>query len=187
MHRSVKIALEEVGYLEKQSPLQLDSKLENPGDKNYTRYARDMAAHRWFYRGNKQGQPWCDVFVDWCFVKAYGTRIARKLLRQPILSRGAGCRYSYGYFEKAGQIEKDPLPGDQIFFQEDGIICHTGIVEDVRGGRVYTIEGNTSDEAGIVPNGGCVARKCYDLSNPGIAGYGRPHYEILKRQNGIFR
>ena len=57
MHRSVKIALEEVGYLEKQSPLQLDGKLENPGDKNYTRYARDMAAHCWFYRGNKQGQP----------------------------------------------------------------------------------------------------------------------------------
>ena len=79
------------------------------------------------------------------------------------------------------------LPGDQIFFQKDGIICHTGIVTDVRGGQVYTVEGNTSDEAGIVPNGGCVARKCYDLGNLGIAGYGRPHYEILKRQNGISR
>ena len=38
---------------------------------------------------------------------------------------------------------------------------HTGIVEKVSGGRVYTIEGNTSSQPGVVPNGGCVRDKNY--------------------------
>ena len=83
MHKSVMIALAEVGYLEKQTPEQLDEKLSNPGDENYTKYARDMHAHLGFYRGGKQGLPWCDVFVDWCFVEAYGVSAARRLLCQP--------------------------------------------------------------------------------------------------------
>ena len=45
--------------------------------------------------------------------------------------------------------------------------------------RVYTVEGNTSSEAGIVANGGCVAQKSYDLHDPGIAGYGRPDYDAV--------
>ena len=92
MHKSVVIALGEVGYLEKQSPRQLYEKHTNPGDENYTKYARELDIHFCFYRGIKQGQPWCDVFVDWCFVKAYGVVAGRRLLCQPILSKGAGCR-----------------------------------------------------------------------------------------------
>lgn len=179
MHKSVMIALAEVGYLEKQTPEQLDEKLSNPGDENYTKYARDMRAHLGFYRGGKQGLPWCDVFVDWCFVEAYGVSAARRLLCQPILSRGAGCRYSYGYYEETGRIAAEPQPGDQIFFRRDGKICHTGLVTEVKDGRVYTVEGNTSDQVGIIANGGCVAQKSYDLRDPGIAGYGRPDYTLV--------
>lgn len=179
MHKSVMVALGEVGYLEKQTPNQLDEKHANPGDENYTKYARDMAAHLGFYRGNKQGLPWCDVFVDWCFVQAYGVIAGRKLLCQPILSRGAGCRYSYGYYQEAGQLVQTPREGDQIFFQREGTICHTGLVTQVDDSRVYTVEGNTSGEAGIVANGGCVARKSYDIHDLGIAGYGRPDYAAV--------
>lgn len=179
MHKSVSIALAEVGYLEKQTPEQLDDKCSNPGDENYTKYARDMHAHLGFYLGSKQGYPWCDVFVDWCFVQAYGVIAGRRLLCQPLLSKGAGCRYSYGYFKDAGQLASEPQPGDQIFFQREGSICHTGLVTEVVNGRVYTVEGNTSDADGIVENGGCVALKNYDLRDPGIAGYGRPNYAAV--------
>ena len=96
-----------------------------------------------------------------------------------ILSRGAGCRYSYGYYEETGRIAAEPQPGDQIFFRRDGKICHTGLVTEVKDGRVYTVEGNTSDQAGIIANGGCVAQKSYDLHDPGIAGYGRPDYTLV--------
>ena len=179
MHKSVMVALGEVGYLEKQTPHQLDEKHANPGDENYTKYARDMAAHPGFYWGNKQGLPWCDVFVDWCFVQAYGVIAGRKLLCQPILSKGAGCRYSYGYYQEAGRLAKEPQEGDQIFFQREGKICHTGLVTEVDDSRVYTVEGNTSGEAGIVANGGCVAQKSYDIHDLGIAGYGRPDYAAV--------
>ena len=53
MHKVVSIALGEVGYLEKHTPEQLDDKLSNPGQENYTKYARDMAAHLGFYLGSK--------------------------------------------------------------------------------------------------------------------------------------
>ena len=45
---------------------------------------------------------------------------------------------------------------------------------------MHTVEGNTSAQAGIVPNGGCVACKSYDLDDPGIAGYGRPDYRLVE-------
>lgn len=179
MHKCISIALAEVGYLEKKTPEQLDSKLSNPGEENYTKYARDMHACMGFYLGSKQGFPWCDVFVDWCFVQAYGAAAARRLLCQPLLSRGAGCRYSYGYYEECGQIVREPREGDQIFFRQGGGICHTGLVTRVEDGWVHTVEGNTSDQAGIIPNGGCVACKRYPADDPGIAGYGRPDYRLV--------
>ena len=65
------IALGEVGYQEKETDAFLDSVSENAGDENFTKYARDLDAID-FYNGDKNGYAWCDVFVDWCFVKAFG-------------------------------------------------------------------------------------------------------------------
>lgn len=178
MVKTVEIALSEVGYLEKATDAYLFDKTANAGDRNFTKYARDMDDLLGFYRGSKQGQPWCDVFVDWCFVRAYGVQLARKLLCQPLLSRGAGCRYSMGYYEDAGRLYHSPRIGDQIFFRSGEQICHTGIVVGVDDETVYTIEGNTSSEPGIVANGGCVRQKQYPLDFPGIAGYGRPDYAL---------
>ena len=72
VNRVLSVAEAEVGYLEKASNKNLDGKTENVGDKNYTKYTRDLDAIPGFYNGHKQGYAWCDVFVDWCFVTAYG-------------------------------------------------------------------------------------------------------------------
>lgn len=48
--------------------------------------------------------------------------------------------------------------------------------------RVYTIEGNTSSASGVIPNGGAVAYKSYQLNYNRIAGYGRPKYDIQPKQ-----
>ena len=72
------IALAEVGYLEKETNAQLDEAQANAGDENYTKYARDLDSML-FYNGRKNGHSWCDVFVDWCFVMAYGEENARKM------------------------------------------------------------------------------------------------------------
>lgn len=180
VHATVEIALGEVGYMEKETPDLLFDKTANAGDKNFTKYARDLDDIIGFYMGAKQGCPWCDVFVDWCFVRAYGVSLARKLLCQPLLSRGAGCRHSLEYYEDAKRRFSEPEVGDQIFFRHDDHVCHTGIVVGVDEERVYTVEGNTSDEEGVIRNGGCVRKKSYLLSDPAIAGYGRPDYFLAE-------
>lgn len=175
----IAIAKEEIGYLEKKSGSGLGDKTANAGSGNYTKYARDLDAIEGFYNGKKQGYAWCDVFVDWCFVQAFGAEKAKALLCQPDKSYGAGVDWSARYFKQAGRLHTgDPKAGDQIFFLDSsGEPGHTGIVTAVEGGRVHTIEGNTSGETGVVDNGGGVWAKSYALSDPKICGYGRPDYD----------
>ena len=183
------LASAEVGYLEKKSAAQLDDKTANAGNKNYTKYARDLDAIPSFYNGRKQGSSWCDVFVDWCFVQAFGVEVALKLLCQVMGGCGAGVKYSAQYYKAKGQfLERDPHPGDQIFFvKRKGLTVtnwlHTGLVEKVEGGYVYTIEGNTSGASGIVSNGGGVCRKKYKLNSVNIGGYGRPDWSLVKEEH----
>ena len=171
----------EVGYLEKASKSGLDDKAANPGDKNYTKYARDLDAVS-FYNGKKQGVAWCDVFTDWCFYKAFGLEAMQKLTFQPIgkSNSGAGCKYSRNYYKNKGRLYDDPQPGDQIFFYDAQLsgIAHTGLVVKVDKTYVHTVEGNTSSASGVVANGGCVREKKYKLNYNRIAGYGRPDYGI---------
>lgn len=176
----IDIALAEVGYLEKATNDQLDNKTANAGKANYTKYARDLATYP-FYNGKKYGVAWCDVFVDWCFVKAYGKDAALALTYQPTRAAsncGAGCKYSRDYYKAKGRLFNAPQPGDQIFFysKDKSSISHTGLVYKVSGSKVYTVEGNTSGSSGVVANGGGVFKKSYALSYTRIAGYGRPEY-----------
>lgn len=173
----IKIAEAEVGYLEKKTNANLDSKTANAGSNNYTKYARDLDAISGWYNGKKQGYAWCDIFVDWCFVQAFGKDRAKVLLCQTG-TLGAGCTYSRNYYKNKGQLyTSNPKAGDQIFFKNAiGAIVHTGLVYKVDNNYVYTIEGNTSSSAGVVANGGSVNKKKYKLTYNLIAGYGRPKY-----------
>ena len=173
----IQIAEAEEGYLEKASNASLDSDTANAGSANFTKYARDLDAIPDFYNGKKNGYSWCDVFVDWCFVKAFGAEAALKLTCQPKKSAGAGCKYSAQYYKAKGQFHTTPKVGDQIFFHSGGDPNHTGIVRAVDSSKVYTIEGNTSGASGVVANGGGVCRKSYSLNYSRIYGYGRPAYD----------
>ena len=168
----IELAKTEVGYMEKRNESGLDDKTANAGQNNFTKYARDLYP-------NLQGQPWCDMFVDWCFVKTFGRSQTLKLL-------GPFSAYtpsSAQWFKDKGQWYSKPKVGDQIFFKNSVRICHTGLVYRAEGGMVYTIEGNTSLGSQVIPNGGSVCFKQYDMTNPRIAGYGRPDYSILKSEN----
>lgn len=186
VEKVIAVAKAEVGYLEKKTNSQLDSKTANAGSANYTKYARDLDNIKGYFNGAKNGYAWCAVFVNWCFVKAYGVTEAKKLLCQPAVnSCGAGCHPSYNYFKAKGQLYHSPHVGDQIFFFTTGgfeEIGHTGIVVKVDSNRVYTIEGNTSSSSGVIPNGGAVSEKSYTLGYSRIAGYGRPNYDIETHQ-----
>ena len=177
----ISIAEAEVGYLEKASPNNLDDKTANAGSKNYTKYARDLDAIPHFYNFAKQGYAWCDIFVDWIFVQAFGVEAAKKLLCQPDDSYGAGCLFSSRYYKWNNQFHtSNPIPGDQIFFwnAKKDDVAHTGLVYKVDDSYVYTIEGNTSGASGVVANGGGVCKKKYKLTYDRIYGYGRPAYDV---------
>lgn len=164
----ISVAKNELGYYEKKSNSQLDSKTANAGSGNWTKYARDLDALTDFYNGAKNGFAWCDIFVDWCFYKAFGKAAAMKLLCQPLKSAGAGCVYSYGYYKSAGRVGRVPKLGAQIFFgNSEGSLTHTGLVTGFDSSYVYTIEGNTSD---------CVKAKTYNRSASNL-WYGYPAYD----------
>ena len=172
----IDIAILEVGYVEKASNSNLDDKTANSGSGNYTKYARDLDKIN-FYNGPKNGYAWCDVFVDWCFVEAFGKERALELLCQPEKSTGAGCGFSMNFYRAHSQFYTKPKEGDQIFFTDGSSIYHTGLVYKVDNSKVYTVEGNTSDVNYVDGNGGKVCKKSYPLNASYIAGYGRPKYD----------
>ncbi len=181
VEKLIATAQSQIGYLEKASNSQLDDFTSNAGSNNYTKFARDLDALG-VYNGNKNGYAWCDVFVDWCFYATFGLDMMVALLCQPLGGAGAGCTYSAQYFKNKGRFyTSNPQAGDQIFFTSDGgaTSYHTGLVYKVDSTTVYTIEGNTSSDAGVVENGGAVAAKSYSLSYYKIMGYGRPDWSLV--------
>ncbi len=174
IQRVIDIALGEIGYLEKATPHNLYSKTANAGRGNYTKYAHEMKEYHAGIYAN--GYAWCDTFVDWCMVKAYGIK-AKEL----IYDWSAYTPTSAGYFKNHGRWYTSPCKGDIIFFKDKyGTICHTGLVWSVDKDYVYTVEGNTSYGSGVVANGGGVAKKQYKIDYNLIAGYGRPDYSLVK-------
>ena len=161
----IKIAEAEIGYLEKRSNSQLDSKTANAGSANYTKYWRDVYP-------SYQAQPWCAAFVSWCFEKAFGLETAKKLLKH----------WPYTYCPTLGDLftkNANPKVGDIVIFYRGGEFAHTGIVTAVSGDRFETIEGNTSGASGIVANGGGVCRKSYYNSNLPGTKFCTPDYGIV--------
>lgn len=82
---------------------------------------------------------WCLAFVYWCFDKA-----AKQLEAQNPLVRTGGVLHEWNTISK-GFKASTPQIGS-IFIQDHGHgLGHTGIVEKIVDGMLYTIEGNTND------------------------------------------
>lgn len=165
INKLILIAKNEIGYLEKKSNSQLDSKTMNAGSKNYTKYWRDI-------KPSYQGQPWCAAFVSWCFMKAFGLNKAKKLLKH----------WPYVYCPMLGNLftkNAKPKVGDIVIFYHGGTFTHTGIVTAVNGDRFYTIEGNTSGASGIISNGGGVCAKSYLNSRMPGTKFCTPNWSIV--------
>lgn len=185
--RMLATARGEIGYIEKATNAQLDDKTANAGSGNWNKFAAFLDGLGVVYNGRKNGYAWCDCFADYCYIFTFGLSTGMAMTYQPEKGLGAGCTFSMRYYKEAGRFFKSPQAGDQIFFTKDGgdTSYHTGVVEKVAGGRVYTIEGNTSSLPGVVENGGCVRDKSYPLGAAYIAGYGRPNWELVKEEESM--
>lgn len=177
----VSIAKAEIGYHEKATNANLDSKTANSGKGNYTKYSRDL--HKaGYYNGNKQGFDWCDQFVDWCFYQLCGkSKDKSEYLECQTGNYGAGCGFSMKYYKAAGRFDKTPKVGDQIFFKYNlndtsYTADHTGIVVRVTDKLIETIEGNSGNE---------VRHKVYQLNDKTIIGYGHPRYDAEPKKTVV--
>ena len=160
------IANAEVGYIEKswdayrKNPTVIYDKVAGAGKDNVTKYAKEMD-DMGVYNGIKQGYPYCNVFIDWIFMQAVGLDRASELL----IGWSAGCTQDWYWLKNAGRVVVNPQRGDLIFFRN---LSHIGIIEKVENNKIYTIEGNTSNEAELIMNGGEVAKKVYDINSYAI-------------------
>lgn len=169
----IKIAEAEIGYKEKATNDDLYDPTANIGRNNWNKYANDFdTKYPDFYNGKKNGYDWCDIFVDWCFVTAYGRADAQRLLCQPNKSLGAGCTYSFAYYKAQGQTGNTPKLGAQVFFGKyEDDLDHTGIVVDFDNTYIWTVEGNTGADVNEVKS------KKYNRNYYNIYGYGYPAYD----------
>ena len=162
----IKIAENELGYLEKASNSSLENKKANAGYGNYTKYWRDILP-------SFQGQPWCAAFVSWVMLQAFGKDTARKLLKH----------WPFTYCPTLGSLfvqHTTPQRGDIVLFYRGGVFAHTGIVTDTDNGYFTTIEGNASGTQGITPNGGGVVKKRYRTSDLPGTKFIRPDYSAAE-------
>ena len=156
--KTTQTAIGEIGYQ------------ETPKGSNKNKYA-DYIDKNFpnFYNGKKGGGgvPWCEVFVDYCILtNSSNEEEAEYVLCQPKKSAGAGCPESYDYYKKAKRTGSEPKLGAQIYFGSDEP-KHTGLVVDISGDSVITVEGNSEDQ---------VKRHTYKKTSSRIYGYGYPRY-----------
>lgn len=143
------IALSQVGYHERNS----DGSI---GSGNFTQFGE------WY---GMNGQPWCAMFVSWVANEA--GLLGSVVPRHASTTVGANAYMERGLYERRDSGYR-PREGDTIFFQNPstGGFVHVGLVVafDPQSNRVYTVEGNTSNQVKI---------RHYDLNNPRIHGFGR--------------
>lgn len=148
-------------YLEKKSNAYLDDFTKNAGNKNYTKFARDV--NNWNQPGC-QGQPWCAVYQFWKLVKVFGLTKALQIM-------GGGfynCQSVTRHAKQKGTWHSTPKKGALIIFRNGS---HIGSVNSYDTTYVYTNEGNTSSAPGVVSNGGACRNKKYKLTDSAIDGY----------------
>lgn len=123
----------------------------------------------WSWYGFNSRVEWCACFVSWCANEC-------GYIDAGVIPKYAGCVNGVQWFKDRGQWldnSAEPTPGMIIFFDwadesgQDGLSDHTGIVQKVENGRVYTVEGNSGDS---------VRQNSYPVGYYEILGYGAPAY-----------
>lgn len=179
------VAYGELGYLEKASNAQLDSKTGNAGYNNYTKYWRDtrkrgrMKAYGYAPESNFAGGkdwPYCAAGIDDTFCRALGQERAAELLLHGSAAF-INCQTMYQKAKDRGLLVNSPKPGVIVlFYNSRSVHYHTEYCYKVENGVMYTIGFNTSGASSVVANGGGVCAKKYTFSKT-AAHYFMPAYE----------
>lgn len=115
----------------------------------------------WSWYGFDSRVEWCACFVSWCADQS-GLITSGNVPKFSLCSDGVSWFQGKNKWQSGGTT---PTAGMIIFFDwdHDGNSDHVGIVEKCEGGRVYTVEGNSSDQ---------VRQRNYAVDYASIMGYG---------------
>lgn len=146
----LKVAISQISYC------------ESPRNSNKTKYGK------WF---GVNGEPWCAIFLDWCFEKAkegslFPHNASAAYSQNEMVSKCGGSwvmKQNTSRATRKAYLAK-ARPGDIVSFdfgRMDAYRSHIGIVEKVSGSNIICIEGNTTPDgkSGSQANGGIVCRK----------------------------
>lgn len=122
----------------------------------------------WSWYGFESHVEWCACFVSWCAAQC-------GYIDTGVCPKFAGCGNGVQWFQDRGQWldgSTEPVAGMIIFFDwdnqggsspRDGEADHVGIVECVKDGSIYTVEGNSKN---------LCRRNSYPVGDHRILGYG---------------
>lgn len=136
----ISFAKNEMGYVEKHS--------------NLTKFGK------WF---GLDGQPWCGIFVSWCYSVA-----GCQLPKIGYLKGFAGVQTLFNYATKNNLFTDTPQRGDIVIFKFGKTWDHTGLFVTLDSDKITTIDGNTAKIAKNKEqdrNGGEVAWKIRNMSD----------------------
>lgn len=140
---------------------------------------REIGYHEDRYKHNKygewyglDGQPWCMIFVQWCYAQAW--------LSLPYKTASCGVLLNWYKMHARACVTDKPVPGCIVIFDFPGGAAtdHTGLFVNRTDTEITTIDGNTSGTNQA--NGGWVQQKTRRLS------YAKPTFivpEALTREN----
>lgn len=93
--------------------------------------------------GLGKGYPWCMAFVYWCV----NTACKEMNMPNPLVKTGGVLsQWNETTLRKFPSRASAVKPGDVFIMEFSKGMGHTGFVEKVAGGMIYTIEGNTNDD-----------------------------------------
>ncbi len=144
---------------------QYDSRGEIKGGSDYTYFSQWYIDGYEGHPGWNRYTPWCGCFLSWAADQQRDTINGDPPKFADVDKGMADFKAQKNKWRNPNDANNMPIPGDYVFFDWDGGSDpdHVGAVLCVKGGFLYTIEGNS---------GGRVAVQRYSLGDSRIVGYG---------------
>jgi CHAP domain len=119
---------------------------------------------------NNPDKAWCVVFIWWVMRLAGVPATVFPKKASVFRAADGGVRAWFKARNRFMSASSMPNVGDLVVFKRS----HIGIVENVQGNTIFTVEGNASDR---------VRRRSYSRSNSDIDGYCHPAYDMVEEDD----
>jgi hypothetical protein len=119
---------------------------------------------------NNPDKAWCVVFIWWVMRLAGVPATVFPKKASVFRAADGGVRAWFKARNRFMSASSMPKVGDLVVFKRS----HIGIVENVQGNTIFTVEGNASDR---------VRRRSYSRSNSDIDGYCHPAYDMVEEDD----